>query len=122
MKFFKAIPKTVFWLGLVALFNDLAKEMIYPVVPLFLTQILGAGPVALGLVESVAEATSSILKVFTGIRADRAGTRKPFLIWRFAVSGLFRPMIGFVQTSWPLVLLFRFCDRMGKGLRSAPQD
>jgi len=122
MKFFKAIPKTVFWLGLVALFNDLAKEMIYPVVPLFLTQILGAGPVALGLVESVAEATSSILKVFTGIRADRAGTRKPFLIWGFAVSGLFRPMIGLVQTSWPLVLLFRFCDRMGKGLRSAPQD
>jgi MFS family permease len=121
MKIFKSIPKTVFQLGLVSLFNDLAKEMIYPVVPLFLTLILGAGPVALGLVESVAEATSSVLKVFSGISADRLGRRKPFLLWGYSISGLFRPMIALVQT-WPAVLLFRFLDRMGKGLRSAPQD
>ncbi len=121
MKLFKSIPKTVFQLGLVSLFNDLAKEMIYPVVPLFLTLVLGAGPVALGLVESVAEATSSVLKVFSGIRADRLGRRKPFLLWGYSISGLFRPMIALVQT-WPAVLLFRFLDRMGKGLRSAPQD
>jgi MFS family permease len=122
MKFFKSIPPTVIWLGLVALFNDLAKEMIYPVVPLFLTQVLGAGPVALGLVESVAEATSSLLKVFSGILTDRSGARKVFLLWGYGLSTLFRPMIGLVQTSWPAVLLFRFCDRMGKGFRSAPQD
>ena len=121
MKIFKSIPKTVFQLGLVSLFNDLAKEMIYPVVPLFLTLMLGAGPVALGLVESVAEATSSVLKVFSGASADRWGRRKPFLLWGYSVSGLFRPMIALVQT-WPAVLLFRFLDRMGKGLRSAPQD
>ncbi len=121
MKFFKNIPKTVFQLGLVSLFNDLAKEMIYPVVPLFLTVVLGAGPVALGLVESVAEATSSVLKVFSGISADRLGRRKPFLLWGYSISGLFRPMIALVHT-WPAVLLFRFLDRMGKGLRSAPQD
>lgn len=122
MKFFKSIPKTVFWLGLVALFNDLAKEMIYPVVPLFLTQALGAGPVALGLVESVAEATSSLLKVFSGVWTDRSRARKPFLLWGYGLSALFRPLIGLVHTSWPAVLVFRFCDRMGKGLRSAPQD
>jgi hypothetical protein len=64
MKFLKKIPPTVFKLGLVSLFNDLAKEMIYPVVPLFLAQVLGAGPAAVGLVEGVAESTSSLLKVF----------------------------------------------------------
>jgi MFS family permease len=122
MRFFKSIPKTVFWLGLVAFFNDFAKEMIYPVVPLFLTQVLGAGPVALGLVESVAEATSSFLKVFSGIKADRLAKRKPFLLWGYGISALFRPLIGLVQTSWPAVLVFRFCDRMGKGFRSSPQD
>ncbi len=121
MKLFKSIPKTVFQLGIVSLFNDLAKEMIYPVVPLFLTLVLGAGPVALGLVESVAEATSSVLKVFSGISSDRLGRKKPFLLWGYGISGLFRPMIALVQT-WPAVLLFRFLDRMGKGLRSAPQD
>jgi MFS family permease len=121
MKFLKKIPLTVFWLGLVALFNDLAKEMIYPVVPLFLIQVLGAGPVSLGLVESVAEAASSLLKVFSGIRADRIKTRKPFLFLGYGISGLFRPLIG-LATAWPPVLLFRFCDRLGKGLRSAPQD
>jgi MFS family permease len=121
MKYFKKIPKTVFQLGLVALFNDLAKEMIYPVVPLFLTVVLGAGPVALGLVESVAEATSSVLKVFAGVSADRLKRRKPFLLWGYGISGLFRPLVGLAQ-SWPPVLLFRFLDRMGKGLRSAPQD
>jgi MFS family permease len=96
--------------------------MIYPVVPLFLTQVLGAGPVALGLVESVAEATSSLLKVFSGILTDRSGARKAFLLWGYGLSALFRPLIGLVQTSWPAVLFFRFCDRMGKGFRSAPQD
>ena len=104
-----------------SLFNDLAKEMIYPVVPLFLTLVLAASPVALGLVESVAEATSSVLKVFSGISADRLKRRKPFLLWGYGLSGLLRPLIGFAQ-SWPPVLLFRFLDRMGKGLRSAPQD
>jgi MFS family permease len=121
MKFLKKIPPTVFLLGLVSLCNDLGKEMIYPVVPLFLTQMLGAGPIALGLVESIAEGLSSLLKVFSGMRADRSGRRKPFLFWGYGISGLFRPLIALAQT-WPTVLLFRFFDRMGKGLRSAPQD
>ncbi len=121
MKFLKSLPKTVFQLGLVSLFNDLAKEMIYPVVPLFLAQVLGAGPVAVGWVEGVAESTSSILKVFSGIGADRFKKKKPFLVLGFAMSTLLRPLVGLVQT-WPWVLFLRFADRMGKGVRSAPQD
>lgn len=117
----KNIPKTVFQLGLVSLFNDLAKEMIYPVVPLFLTQVLGAGPIAIGWVEGLAESTSSFIKVFSGIGADRVKKRKPFLILGFAMSTLLRPLVGLAQT-WPLVLFFRFADRLGKGVRSAPQD
>jgi MFS family permease len=62
------------------------------------------------------------LKVFSGAGADRLGRKKPFLLWGYSISGLFRPMIALVQSSWPAVLLFRFLDRMGKGLRSAPQD
>jgi MFS family permease len=118
---FKSIPRTVFQLGLVSLFNDMAKEMIYPVVPLFLAQVLGAGPAAVGWVEGVAESTSSLLKVFSGIGADRVKKKKPFLIFGFAISTLLRPLVGLAST-WPWVLVLRFADRMGKGVRSAPQD
>lgn len=121
MKFLKAVPITVFWLGLVSLFNDLAKEMIYPVVPLFLAQVLGAGPVAVGLIEGIAESTSSLIKVFSGIGADRVRKRKPFLVVGFAMSTLLRPLVGLAGT-WPIVLFLRFADRLGKGVRSAPQD
>lgn len=121
MKLLKSIPRTVFQLGLVSLFNDLAKEMIYPVVPLFLAQVLGAGPLAVGWVEGVAESTSSLIKVFSGIGADRIKQKKPFLILGFALSTLLRPLVGLAQT-WPVVLFLRFADRMGKGVRSAPQD
>jgi len=121
MKFLKTIPRAVFWLGLVSLFNDLAKEMIYPVVPLFLAQVLGAGPLAVGWVEGVAESTSSLIKVFSGIGADRVKKRKPFIVVGFAMSTLLRPLVGLAQT-WPMVLFLRFTDRLGKGVRSAPQD
>jgi MFS family permease len=119
--YLKSIPRTVFQLGLVSLFNDMAKEMIYPVVPLFLAQVLGAGPAAVGWVEGVAESTSSLLKVFSGIGADRVKKKKPFLIFGFAMSTLLRPLVGLAIT-WPWVLFLRFADRMGKGVRSAPQD
>jgi MFS family permease len=121
MKFLKSIPQTVLRLGWVSFFNDLAKEMIYPVVPLFLTQVLGAGLVGVAWVESVAEATSSLVKVFSGIGADRIKKRKPFLVLGFAISTLLRPLVG-LASSWPAVLLLRFADRLGKGVRSAPQD
>lgn len=108
-------------LGLVSLLTDLSSEMIYPLLPVFLTAVLGAGPVALGLVEGVAEATSSMLKIVSGRATDRSGRRKPLVVAGYSISGVARPLIG-LATAWPFVLFCRFADRIGKGLRSSPRD
>ncbi|ACL06146.1 MFS transporter [Desulfatibacillum aliphaticivorans] len=115
------LPKTVFILGLVSFFNDLSSEMIYPLLPLFLSSTLGAGAVALGVVEGVAESASSILKAVSGIAADRWNKRKPLILSGYGLSGLVRPLIG-LAWAWPLVLAARFFDRVGKGLRTSPRD
>ncbi|MBI9075864.1 MAG: MFS transporter [Desulfatibacillum sp.] len=115
------LPKTVFVLGVVSFFNDLSSEMIYPLLPLFLSTVLGAGAVALGVVEGVAESASSILKVVSGIATDRWNKRKPLILSGYGLSGVVRPLIG-LAGSWPLVLAARFCDRIGKGLRTSPRD
>ena len=115
------LPRTVFVLGLVSFFNDLSSEMIYPLLPLFLSSVLGAGAVALGLVEGVAESASSILKVVSGIAADHWNRRKPLILGGYGLSGAIRPLIG-LAWAWPLVLAARFCDRIGKGLRTSPRD
>jgi MFS family permease len=117
----RSIPKTVFILGLVSLFTDASSEMIFPLLPLFLTQVLGAGPMAIGIIEGVAESTSSVLKVFSGVWTDRLKRRKPLIVMGYSLSGFFRPFIGLAQT-WPSVLVLRFVDRIGKGLRSSPRD
>jgi MFS family permease len=119
--FLKSIPKTVMVLGIASLFTDIASEGTYSVLPLFLTQVLGAGALSLGIIEGVAESTASVLKVFSGFWADRLPTRKPLLLTGYGLSGLIRPLIGLAAT-WPFVLLFRFVDRVGKGLRGSPRD
>ena len=121
MKPFKSIPKTVFMLGAASFFTDVSSEGIYSILPLFLTQVLGAGPLALGVIEGVAETTSSLLKIFSGIWTDRSRQRKPLILWGYGLSTFFRPFIGLAQ-SWPTVLFFRFIDRVGKGIRSSPRD
>ncbi len=121
MRFLASIPKTVFMLGLVSLFTDIATEMTYPLLPVFLSQVLGAGPLALGIIEGIAESTSSVLKVFSGIWTDRMKSRKPLVLWGYGLSSFFRPFIGLAQ-AWPMVLLFRFLDRVGKGVRTSPRD
>jgi MFS family permease len=118
--FLKSIPKTVVVIGVASLFTDIASEGTYSILPLFLTQ-LGAGAFALGMIEGVAETTASLLKVFSGLWADRLKTRKPLLLIGYGLSGLIRPLIGLAQT-WPFVLFFRFIDRVGKGLRGSPRD
>ncbi|RMG57148.1 MAG: MFS transporter [Deltaproteobacteria bacterium] len=95
--------------------------MIYPLIPLFLTEVLGATPVALGLVEGVAEATASLLKALSGYASDRWEKRKPFVFAGYGLSALSRPLIG-LAGSWPVVLLIRFADRVGKGVRTSPRD
>lgn len=115
------LSPTVRLLGAASFLNDVASEMITPVLPLFLTTRLGAGPAAVGLVEGVAEAASSLLKGFSGRVADRSGRSRILVVGGYAVSNAVRPLIA-LAASWPVVLVLRFTDRVGKGLRTAPRD
>jgi MFS family permease len=115
------LPRTVVVLGLVSMLNDTASEMITPLLPVFLTATLGAGPAVVGLVEGLAEATSSVLKLVSGWLADRGWRPKLLVVGGYTTSNIARPLIG-VAVSWPWVLFMRFLDRLGKGLRTAPRD
>jgi MFS family permease len=115
------LPVTVVALGVVSLLTDLSSEMIYPLLPVFLTTVLGAGPQALGLIEGLAESTASLVKVASGRWSDRARRRKPFVVAGYSLAGAMRPLIG-LAAGWPTVLLLRFADRAGKGLRTSPRD
>lgn len=116
-----SLPRSVWLLGLVSFFNDTAGELIYPILPLYLASVLMAGPRVLGLIEGIAEATGSLLKLASGIGADRMRRSKPWIVAGYAVAGLSRPLLA-LAASWPVVLVLRFADRIGKGLRSAPRD
>ena len=115
------LPRTVIILGLVSFLNDTASEMITPLLPLFLTTTLGAGAAIVGLVEGVAEATASILKLISGYLADRGWNTKKMVVSGYTVSNASRPLIG-LAGGWSLVLVLRFLDRVGKGIRTAPRD
>jgi MFS family permease len=117
----KGLPRPIRLLGWVSLLTDAATEAVYPLLPVFITQVLGGPPVALGIVEGAADATSSILKVFAGRWSDRAGVRKPIVVIGYALSSMTRPFIA-LATSWAHVFAIRVTDRVGKGLRSAPRD
>lgn len=117
----RALPRTVWLLGAISLLNDAASELVYPLIPLYLTTVLAAGPRALGLIEGAAEATSSLLKLVSGAWYDRAGRAKPFVVAGYGLAALARPLIAFV-TLWPLLLALRVLDRVGKGLRTSPRD
>jgi MFS family permease len=118
---FRSLPRTVIALGFVSFFTDLSSEMIYPLLPLFLVDVLGAGAIALGTIEGIAESTSALLKVASGWWTDRMRRRKPLVVGGYTLSGSVRPLIGLAGT-WPLVVLLRFGDRVGKGLRTSPRD
>ncbi|NCU76036.1 MAG: MFS transporter [Synechococcaceae bacterium WB7_1C_051] len=115
------LPRTVWILGLISLVNDGASDLIYPLLPLYLTSVLMAGPRALGLIEGIAEATASLLKLVSGILSDRWGRTRPWIIGGYGLAGVARPLIA-LASCWPLVMLLRFADRLGKGLRSSPRD
>ncbi len=117
----KKIPKNVVILGIVSFFNDLSSEMVYPIIPIFLTSVLKASVPIVGLVEGVAEATSSISKYVFGALADYFKTRKPFVSAGYFLTAFSKVIIGLAK-SWHLVLLGRFLDRTGKGVRTAPRD
>ncbi|TAK34763.1 MAG: MFS transporter [Chloroflexota bacterium] len=117
----RGVTRNVFVLGLVSFLNDISSEMLYPLVPIFLTAMLGAPAVAIGLIEGVAEATASLLRVVSGWYADRLRRRRPLIVGGYAVSAFSKPAIG-LAASWPAVLALRFADRFGKAMRNPARD
>lgn len=115
------LPSAVWLLGLVSLLNDSASDLVYPLLPLYLTSVLMAGPKALGIIEGIAEATGSVFKLFAGVLADRMRSTKCWVVGGYSLAALGRPLLA-LATSWPMVLTLRFADRVGKGLRSSPRD
>lgn len=114
------LSQNVIALGVVSLFTDASTEIVYPLLPLFLTAI-GAGPLFLGLVESIAETTASLLRLVAGWISDRLRRRKAVTLLGYGLSGATRPLMAMATTPWH-VLFVRFADRIGKGLRGAPRD
>lgn len=113
--------RNIVLLGLTSLLTDIASEMVYPLVPFFLTLRLGASPAMLGLIEGLAESAASLLKVFSGRVSDRLGDRKTPVILGYACAALGKLLLA-VASSWALVLGGRVVDRAGKGIRTAPRD
>lgn len=111
----------VILLGLVSLLNDSASEMIYPILPIFLTMTLGATPFDVGMIEGLADAVASILKYFAGSWSDRLTRRRPLISSGYALAAGSRALIA-AAVAWPWVLAARLIDRTGKGIRSAPRD
>jgi len=118
---FEWLGKNILNLGLVSLFTDLSTEMSYSLIPLFLKDILKAQPMFIGLVEAIAESTASVLKTFSGYISDRLGKRKLFLFIGYALSTFVKPLLALATHGWH-VLIVRFGDRFGKGIRTAPRD
>jgi MFS family permease len=119
-KFF-GFGKNVTIAGLVSFFMDVSSEMIYPLVPLFLANMLGVNKSVIGLIEGIAESTASLLKVFSGWFSDRIGNRKWLMAAGYGISTLSRPIVA-LATGWQHVMGSRFMDRFGKGVRTAPRD
>jgi MFS family permease len=115
------LPRPVRLLGWTSLFTDAATEAVYPLLPLFVTRVLGGSALSLGLIEGAADALSSLLKLVAGRVSDRSGRRKPLVIAGYAIAGIVRPLIA-LATTWQHVFAVRLADRVGKGLRSAPRD
>ena len=117
----KRLSRTVKVLGLVSLFMDASSEMIYPLLPIFLSSVLGAGVAFIGVIEGIAEGTASILRAFSGYISDRVGKRKALIFAGYGLSAVIKPFFAAADAAWQ-VLVVRFLDRVGKGLRTAPRD
>ncbi len=115
------LPATVWALGWVSFFTDVSTEIVYPLLPVFLTTVLGASMAFVGLVEGIAESTASLLKIASGWWSDRVRKRKPLMIAGYGLSALTRPLIAIAATG-AQVLGARFIDRIGKGIRTSPRD
>ena len=118
---FFGIKKNIFFLGLVSFLTDVSSDMVYPLLPVFLTEVLHSSKVFVGLIEGVAESTASLFKVFSGWFSDKIGKRKPIVILGYSLSSISKPLLALVTSGWQ-VLFIRFGDRVGKGVRTSPRD
>ncbi len=115
------LPRNVWAVGFTSFFMDISSEMVINILPLFLADVLGVQTSIIGLIEGVAEATASILKMFSGWLSDKLGGRKWLAVTGYALSALSKPFF-YIANSWGLVAGVRWADRVGKGIRTAPRD
>jgi len=120
----KGLGRNVIVLGFVSFFTDVSSEMLFPIVPLFLKEVLLANMTVIGLIQGIAEGTASLLKVASGWLSDKTARRKPFVIFGYGVSSISKPLLALaaLMNSWAIVLASRFLDRFGKGARTAARD
>ena len=116
----KWLSKNLIVLTLVSLTQDAASDLLYPLLPLLLTGVIGAAPLALGIIEGCAEAAAGFAKLYSGKLSDRVG-RKPFVVSGYTLAGIGKVFVV-IATTWPIVLVGRITDRIGKGMRSSPRD
>ena len=115
------LGRNVIALAAVSFLTDVSSEMIYPLLPVFLTTVLGANASFIGAIEGAAETTAALLKLASGWWSDRVRKRKPLVFWGYAIASTMRPLVA-IATSAVQVLLIRVADRVGKGIRNAPRD
>jgi MFS family permease len=115
------VPGNLLVLGAVSFFTDVSSEMIYPLVPIVLTGVVGAPVAAVGLIEGVAESTASLLKVGSGWWSDRVRQRLPLVFGGYGLAAVGKLLLAGAVV-WPVALVARFIDRCGKGLRESPRD
>src|SRR5262245_7389403 len=116
-----SLPRNVWIVTLTSFLTDISSEMLFTLLPLYLSNVLGARTDIIGLIEGVAESTASLLKLYSGWLSDRLGRRKWLAVGGYAISTAVKPLLLFA-TSWAWVLAVRFGDRVGKGIRTAPRD
>ncbi len=121
LKFFEGLSINILLLGLVSLFTDLSSQMVFPLLPLFLTTALGAQAYIVGLVEGAAETTASLLRIVSGYWSDKVKKRKPFILLGYSLSTITKPLFAFANV-WFFVLFVRVIERIGKGIRTVPRD
>ena len=115
------LPRQVKLFGVVSLLNDFASEMVYPLLPAFVTGVLGGGAVALGALDGAADAAAALVKLISGRLADRPARRGPLIVIGYFVAAAVRPVIAVTAAAWQVIGL-RVVDRFGKGLRTPPRD
>lgn len=121
LQIFKGITKNIFIMGFVSLFTDLGSQMVFPLIPLFLTSVMGASAAVVGIVEGAAGTIAALFKVVSGYWSDKIKKRKRFILFGYSLSAITKSLFAFANV-WSFVLFIRVIERIGKGLRAAPRD